>query len=65
MTTRAAGTWYLAPVTNLADEWAAGYDGNTFKSREEAEAEIAVLRACGEDFAAVEWVAVQRQEVRS
>lgn len=59
-----SGTWYLAPASNMSDEWAAGYDGNVFATREQAEAAIPALRDCGEEFAGVEWVAVQRAEVR-
>lgn len=60
------GTWYLAPSDDPADEYSAGFDGNTFGSREEAEAEIPHLVASfaqwadAEDVAASQWVAVQR-----
>lgn len=54
-------TWYLAPVTDPSNEWAAGFDGNVFASRAEAEAAIPALRDCGAEFAAVDWVAVRRQ----
>lgn len=64
MTTYKPDSWFLAPATDRSDEFAAGYDGNTFATREEAEAAIPALQACGEEFAAVEWVAVRR-EVRS
>ena len=60
MTNHAPGTWFLAPSTDRSDEYAAGYDGNSFASQEEAEAAIPALRECGEDFAATDWVAVQR-----
>lgn len=60
MTTHTPGTWFLAPSTDRSDEYAAGYDGNTFASREEAEAAIPALQACDEAFAAAEWVAVRR-----
>lgn len=65
MTTQhAPGSWFLAPADDRSNEHAAGYDGNTFATREEAEAAIPVLRQCGEGFATTDWVAVQR-EVRS
>lgn len=56
----APGTWYLAPSTDHADDYSAGYDGNSFVSQQEAEAAIPGLLACGEEFAATDWVAVQR-----
>jgi len=65
MTPHSPGTWFLAPSTDRSDEYAAGYDGNTFACREDAEAAIPGLQACGEDFAATEWVAVQRTPCRS
>lgn len=54
-------TWYLAPTTDRSDEWSAGYDGNAFTTREEAEAAIAGLLALGGDFLTTTWVAVQRE----
>lgn len=64
MSARPAGSWYLAPAADHSDEWAAGYDTNVFASRDEAEAAIADLRRCGDDFARTQWVAIRR-EVRS
>lgn len=61
MATHAMGTWYLAPVDDRSNDYAAGYDGNVFATEDEALAEIPHLRACGEEFAATEWVAVQRE----
>ncbi len=55
-----AGSWYLAPESCRSDDYSAGYDGNAFATREEAEAAIPVLQSSGEEFAAVRWVAVQR-----
>lgn len=60
MTQHAAGSWFLAPATNPTDEYAAGYDYNSFESEAEALAAIPILRQCGEGFAAIEWVAKQR-----
>ena len=56
MTKHAPGSWFLAPATDRSDEHAAGYDGNTFASREAAEAEIPALT----DAIGGEWVAAQR-----
>lgn len=59
MTAHAPGTWFLAPSDDYTDDYAAGYDGNTFATREEAEAAIEGLgEAFGDD---AEWVAVQRR----
>lgn len=59
MSDHAPGTWYLAPSDDLTNEDSAGYDGNTFATREEAEAAIAGLSdAFG---GGTEWVAVQRR----
>lgn len=59
----AHGSWYLAPSTDRADEYAAGYDANTFATEAEALAAIPALRQCGEDFDATDWVAVQRPKI--
>lgn len=53
-------TWFLAPANDRTDEYAAGYDSNSFASKEEAEDAIEGLRACGDQFVCVDWVAVQR-----
>lgn len=47
--------FYLAPASSPRDQHAAGYDGNGFATREEAEAAIPGLRGCGEEYD-VEWV---------
>ncbi len=41
----ASGTFYIAPASDRRDEFAAGYDGNVFATREQAEAEIPHLVA--------------------
>lgn len=64
VSTRPRLPWYLAPSTDRSDEYAAGYDGNQFASRAEAEAAIASLVACGDDFAATTWVAVERTQAQ-
>lgn len=53
-------SWYLAPASDPSDEWAAGYDGNDFATREEAEAVIPQLV----DHLGGDWVAVSREEWR-
>ncbi len=40
---RASGTFYIAPAGNRCDEYSAGYDGNVFLYRDEAEREVARL----------------------
>ncbi len=68
---RRPGTWYLAPDNDPADEFAAGYDGNSFATRAEAEREIPALLSYlsdrgwdptdDENAPRVSWIAVQRQ----
>lgn len=59
MTAHAPGTWYLAPSDDLTNEYSAGYDGNTFATREEAEAAIGgLVEAIG---GTTEWIAAQRR----
>jgi hypothetical protein len=53
-------TWYIAPVHDASDEYAAGYDGNAFASCEEAEAAIPSL-AEAMDTDVAYWVACQRE----
>lgn len=54
-----SGTWYLAPANDLTNDYSAGYDGNSFPTKDEAEAAIDGLGEClGGD---TEWVAVQRR----
>jgi hypothetical protein len=55
----AHNTYKLVPAGTL-DEYAAGYDGNRFETREEAQAEIKGLRACGPEFDH-EWDVVEVQ----
>jgi hypothetical protein len=50
--------YYIAPASNLNDEYAAGYDGNRFDSLEEARATIPALRASGPEFD-IEWSIVR------
>lgn len=58
-TIHAPKTWYLAPSNDSADDYAAGYDENSFDTREEAEASIDGLTEAFGD--GTEWVAVQRR----
>lgn len=62
-----SGTYYIAPADDRLDEYAAGYDGNVFATREEAEAEIPHLVAVFAQFADADDVAAMRWtvEVRS
>lgn len=53
--------WYLAPADNPLDRYAAGYDGNAFYSRAEAEAMIPELQESGPDFD-IEWIAVDDRD---
>jgi hypothetical protein len=57
----ASGTFYIAPAGDPRNEYAAGYDGNVFATRAEAEKATVRIRECGEDFARCEWTV----EVRS
>ncbi len=63
----ASGTFYIAPAGDPRNEYAAGYDGNVFATRAEAEAEIPHLTAALAQFADAEDVAAMRWtvEVRS
>ena len=36
----AKSTFYIAPADDPRDEWRAGYEGNHFATRDEAEAEV-------------------------
>lgn len=53
------GRFALAPASAPTDLYAAGYDGNRFDSRAEAEQAIPNLRACGAEFD-VDWIVVER-----
>lgn len=52
--------FFIAPVTNPTDEYAAGYDNNRFATREEAEAEIPHL-AAALNTEASDWIVSQRK----
>lgn len=54
----------LTPASDPQDFWAAGYDGNDFDTREEANEAIPNLRACGADFDH-DWLVVKVEEVVS
>jgi hypothetical protein len=54
------GSWYIAPILDRSNEWAAGYDGNDFASQRDAENEIANL-ALAIGSSPSKWVAVQRK----
>ena len=62
MKTKQRGEWYLAPSDDEADDYSAGFDDNHFATQAEAEAAIPALKACGDDFAAIDWVAVKRPD---
>jgi hypothetical protein len=49
------GRYWIAPASDPKDRYAAGYDGNQFSSRKEAEAAIRSLRRLGGEFD-VAWV---------
>lgn len=51
-------TYKIAPATDPADFYAAGFNSNDFETEEEASEAIPGLRACGEDFDH-EWVVVE------
>lgn len=40
-----SGTYYIAPAGDRQNEWAAGYDGNTFATAAEAESVIPLVVA--------------------
>jgi hypothetical protein len=54
-------TYYtIVPASDPSDDYAAGYDGNQFKTREDAEAAIPALRESGPDFD-IEWSVAERR----